>query len=41
VLVYLEYHTSPGDSVTLHILRDGKELDLEVTLGTRPESANG
>lgn len=41
VLVYLEYHTSPGDSVILHILRDGEELDLEVTLGTRPESANG
>lgn len=41
VLVYLEYNTSPGDSITLHILRDGKELDLEVTLGTRPESANG
>lgn len=41
VLVYLEYYTSPGDSVILRILRDGEELELEVTLGARPESVNG
>lgn len=26
---------NPGDTVTLHILRDGKEQDLQVTLGER------
>jgi S1-C subfamily serine protease len=28
---------APGQTVVLHVLRDGKELDLSVTLGTRPE----
>jgi len=28
---------APGQSVKLTILRDGKQLDLSVTLGTRPE----
>ena len=41
VLVYLEDYTSPGDTVRLRILRDGEELELEVTLGARPESASG
>jgi len=41
VLVYLEYYTSPGDRVELHILRDGKELTIEVTLAPRPESMSG
>ncbi len=41
VLVYLEYYTSPGDRVTLQILRDGETLELDVTLGARPESVNG
>ena len=27
---------SPGDTVTLSILRDGKSLKIEVTLGERP-----
>lgn len=31
----LEY--KPGDVVTLDVLRDGKQLSLNVTLGTRPE----
>jgi S1-C subfamily serine protease len=26
----------PGDNVTLQIIRDGKRLDIKVTLGTRP-----
>ncbi|MFI5206189.1 MAG: S1C family serine protease, partial [Candidatus Paceibacterales bacterium] len=26
---------SPGDKVTLHLLRDGKEMDVDVVLGTR------
>jgi S1-C subfamily serine protease len=29
---------NPGDQVTLTILRDGKQLDLSVTLGERPAS---
>jgi serine protease Do len=37
VLVYLERYTSPGDQVTLQVLRDGKEYLLDVKLGTRPE----
>lgn len=41
VLVYLEYYTSPGDSVTLHILRGGEELTIDVTLAARPESMSG
>jgi 2-alkenal reductase len=28
----------PGEEVTLSILRDGKSLDIPVTLGERPES---
>ena len=28
---------APGQTVTLKILREGQELDLEVTLGTRPD----
>jgi len=30
----------PGDDVTLHILRDGSEKDVTVTLGTRPTSVS-
>ena len=26
---------NPGDKITLHILRDGKEQDVSVTLGSR------
>jgi len=29
---------SPGDKVTLTVLRDGKEMEVEVTLGERPEN---
>jgi 2-alkenal reductase len=37
VLVYLESFKSPGDTVTLTVLRPGKgELKLSVTLGERP-----
>jgi S1-C subfamily serine protease len=32
----LEY--KPGDVVTLEVLRDGEQLSLDVTLGTRPEA---
>ena len=36
MLVYLSLQTSPGQDVTLTILRDGQTQDVTVTLGTRP-----
>lgn len=36
MLVYLSLQTSPGQNVTLTILRDGKYQDVTVKLGTRP-----
>jgi len=36
---YLVTQASPGQKVTLSIIRDGKPMEVEVTLGTRPESA--
>jgi S1-C subfamily serine protease len=36
VLVYLTLQTSPGQDVTLTILRDGQYQDLTLRLGTRP-----
>lgn len=35
LLVYLSLHTSPGQDVTLTILRDGQYQDVSVQLGTR------
>ena len=37
LLRYLINHKSPGDTVTLTILRGEKQLDIEVTLDKRPE----
>ena len=36
LLHYLFTYTSPGDTITLTVLRDGKKLDLKLTLGKRP-----
>jgi len=36
LLVYLMRHTEAGQTVTLTILRDGKEMQVTVTLGKRP-----
>jgi len=38
VLVYVALQTSPGQTVTLTILRDGKPMDVPVTLEPRPGS---
>jgi S1-C subfamily serine protease len=38
VLIYMERYTSPGDTVIFKILRDGKEMTVDVTLGERPKS---
>jgi S1-C subfamily serine protease len=35
---YLEFNTHPGDKVTLTVWRDGKSVDLTVTLQPRPTS---
>jgi serine protease Do len=37
LLVYLTLHTTPGQNVTLTILRDGNYQQVELTLGTRPD----
>jgi S1-C subfamily serine protease len=36
--VYLETETSIGDTLTLTILRDGKEITVPVTLGEQPQA---
>ena len=36
LLKYLINHKAPGDSVTLSILRNGAEQEIEITLGSRP-----
>jgi S1-C subfamily serine protease len=36
ILVYLSLQTTPGQEVTLTILRDGKYQDVKLQLGTRP-----
>lgn len=38
LIAYLGDSTRPGDSVTLTILRNGKEQTVQVTLGTRPSA---
>ncbi len=37
LLVYLENNTSPGDKITLTVLRDGQEQKITVELGRRPQ----
>jgi S1-C subfamily serine protease len=34
---YLALETSPGDTVSVTVIRDGEEQTLDVTLGTRPD----
>ncbi|GAA0666530.1 S1C family serine protease [Natronoarchaeum mannanilyticum] len=38
---YLVTETSPGDEVTLTVLRDGERQEIEVTLAERPEPQTG
>ena len=37
VVAYTVEHTQPGDTVQFTIVRDGEEMQIEVTMGTRPE----
>lgn len=36
IIAYLSSNTSIGDTITLHVLRDGKEMDVDLTLAARP-----
>jgi 2-alkenal reductase len=36
LLRYLLLHKAPGDTIVLTVLRDGEEIEIPVTLGTRP-----
>lgn len=36
MISYLFKHNSPGDTITLAVLRDGREMEVELTLGKRP-----
>lgn len=36
ILSYLQLNTSPGDTITLTVLRDGASVDVPLTLGERP-----
>jgi S1-C subfamily serine protease len=35
---YLALETSPGDTITVGVIRDAERVDVELTLGARPES---
>ena len=37
LIAHLLYHSSPGDTVTLTVLRDGQREEIRVTLGQRPD----
>ena len=37
VVAYTVEHTQPGDTVQFTIMRDGQEMQMEVTMGARPE----
>jgi 2-alkenal reductase len=39
LIVHLVKETRPGDRVTLTVLRDGEEREIEVTLGERPRDS--
>ncbi len=36
LLIYLSRYTSPGQEVRLAVMRDGRQVEISVTLGTRP-----
>ena len=36
MITYILNNTSPGDVVTFTVLRDGQEIQLDLTLGKRP-----
>ncbi len=38
LLIYVALQTKPGDEVTLSVMRDGKLMDLKLTLQNRPDN---
>jgi 2-alkenal reductase len=40
LISYLANHTTPGQQITLTVLRDGKSIDLQATLTARPSQAH-
>jgi len=38
LLVYIALETRPGQTVTLTIVRNGKESDIDLLIGSRPET---
>jgi 2-alkenal reductase len=38
LLIYIALNTSPGDRVILTVIRDGKTIEVQVTLGERPNT---
>jgi 2-alkenal reductase len=38
LLVYIALETAPGDVITLTVIRDGKPLDVKLTLAARPQN---
>lgn len=38
IIAYLSSNTSVGDTITLHLIRDGKEIDVDLTLAARPNA---
>lgn len=36
ILIYLQREKSVNDTITLHVIRDGKEINIDVVLGERP-----
>jgi S1-C subfamily serine protease len=39
ILLYIERNMSPGDTVTLQVIREGQKLSVPLTLGVRPPAA--
>ena len=39
IIAYLSSNTSIGDTITLHLIREGKEMDVDLTLAARPNAA--
>ncbi|MBA3874264.1 MAG: PDZ domain-containing protein, partial [Anaerolineae bacterium] len=40
LITYLAIKTQPGQTINLTVLRDGKEINIPVTLTARPVSTN-
>ena len=36
IIAYLSSNTSIGDTITLHVIREGEEIDIDLTLAARP-----